>query len=257
MKKFIYSWNPNSNSAKILSTELGVQRIKHKESNYHPSKKKIILNWGCSHLPGFLHTNAGTCRCINSPIRVAIASNKLLCLRHLQEDGVSIPRFTEDRGVAQKLLDGGKPIVVRHVLTGNSGEGIELLEAGIPAVVPKAPLYTVYLGKIDEYRVHVMNDEVLSVQRKARNLNVPDEDINWKIRNTTGGFIFARNEGKDIPNRVEEVALNAMDSLALDFGAVDVIWNRNGAFVLEVNTAPGLTGTTIEDYVDGFKRHFP
>jgi glutathione synthase/RimK-type ligase-like ATP-grasp enzyme len=42
----------------------------------------------------------------------------------------------------------------------------------------------------------------------------------------------------------------------LDFGAVDVIWNerQQRAYVLEINSAPGLEGTTIDDYVRYFGR---
>jgi D-alanine-D-alanine ligase-like ATP-grasp enzyme len=44
----------------------------------------------------------------------------------------------------------------------------------------------------------------------------------------------------------------------LDFGAVDVIWNekQQRAYVLEVNTAPGLEGQTVDDYARGIKENF-
>ncbi|MNY81884.1 hypothetical protein D3C86_2236870 [compost metagenome] len=50
----------------------------------------------------------------------------------------------------------------------------------------------------------------------------------------------------------------AVNALGLDFGAADVIWNdhRKQAFVLEVNTAPGLTGTTLEKYAKALKEIF-
>jgi D-alanine-D-alanine ligase-like ATP-grasp enzyme len=47
----------------------------------------------------------------------------------------------------------------------------------------------------------------------------------------------------------------AIKSLGLDFGAIDMIYNerRNQYYVLEVNTACGLTGTTLDKYVEVFK----
>jgi D-alanine-D-alanine ligase-like ATP-grasp enzyme len=44
-------------------------------------------------------------------------------------------------------------------------------------------------------------------------------------------------------------------ALGLDFGAADVLFNarRNQAYVLEVNTAPGLEGQTVNDYAEAFK----
>ena len=41
----------------------------------------------------------------------------------------------------------------------------------------------------------------------------------------------------------------------LTFGAIDVIWNEHQqkAFVLEINTAPGIEGTTVEKYAAKFR----
>ena len=53
----------------------------------------------------------------------------------------------------------------------------------------------------------------------------------------------------------EQEATAAVEALCLDFGAVDVVWNatKNKAFVLEVNTAPGVEGTTLEEYKEYFE----
>jgi len=54
------------------------------------------------------------------------------------------------------------------------------------------------------------------------------------------------------------VALAAVSALGLDFGAVDIIYNEheNQYYVLEVNTAPGLEGTTVEKYAEAFAKEF-
>jgi glutathione synthase/RimK-type ligase-like ATP-grasp enzyme len=46
--------------------------------------------------------------------------------------------------------------------------------------------------------------------------------------------------------------LAAVSALGLDFGAVDIIWNEreDKCYVLEVNTAPGLQGSTLENYAN-------
>jgi len=48
--------------------------------------------------------------------------------------------------------------------------------------------------------------------------------------------------------------LASVMALGLDFGAVDIVYNENDnkAYVLEINTAPGLSGTTLEKYVEVF-----
>ena len=49
-------------------------------------------------------------------------------------------------------------------------------------------------------------------------------------------------------------AFNQIEGLT--FGSVDVIYNehRDKAYVLEVNTASGLSGETVDDYVKMFGR---
>src|SRR5690606_32924060 len=79
--------------------------------------------------------------------------------------------------------------------------------------------------------------------------------VNFMIRNHRNGFIFQRNE-ITIPADVEVQATKAFEASGLDFGAVDVIWNEHEgrAYVLEINSAPGLEGTTLDNYVAAFKR---
>ena len=90
-------------------------------------------------------------------------------------------------------------------------------------------------------------------QRKARRLDVPDEEVNWKVRNHDNGFIF-QIEDFDLPEDCEKQAIAAVEALDLDFGAVDVVYNgkEQKAYVLEVNSAPGLSGTTLDKYVEVF-----
>jgi D-alanine-D-alanine ligase-like ATP-grasp enzyme len=142
----------------------------------------------------------------------------------------------------------------RTLLQANSGKGIVVAEKA--ADVVRAPLYTKYVKKKDEYRIHVLRKpgkepEVISVQRKAKRHDA--EDVDFKIRNLANGFVFVR-EGVVPPDDVNRQAIEAIKTTGLAFGAVDVIWNEHlgQAFVLEVNTAPGLEGQTVEDYANAF-----
>jgi len=116
----------------------------------------------------------------------------------------------------------------------------------------RAPLYVRYVPKQDEYRVHVAFGRVIAVQRKARRTDV--ENPNWQIRNHANGFVFAR-EGVQAPIAVIDQAVAAVAAMGLDFGGVDVIWNdrRRAAYVLEINTACGLEGQTVNDYAEAFR----
>jgi D-alanine-D-alanine ligase-like ATP-grasp enzyme len=123
----------------------------------------------------------------------------------------------------------------------------------------EAPLYTVYVPKKMEFRVHVFkgNDAsfIVDIQRKIKK---PDAEVkDWKIRNLDNGFIYARNGVEEIvPEDVRVQARCAFDLSGLDFGAVDVIFNegQGRAYVLEINTAPGISGTTVENYADAFRK---
>jgi glutathione synthase/RimK-type ligase-like ATP-grasp enzyme len=50
------------------------------------------------------------------------------------------------------------------------------------------------------------------------------------------------------------MAVHCVSALGLDFGAVDVIENKKGSWILEVNTAPGLEGQTLEVYRSAFEQ---
>lgn len=248
----IFPYKAGSASAKALAEALGVERIKAEGSKFKGAAHKTILNWGCSKLPAEILK----CRVLNSPESVSKASNKLSFFKAMAKAGVSIPRFTEAMDEVEKMMEEGKTVVARTILNGHSGAGIVLIEPEDDEIT-HAPLYVEYVPKKQEYRIHVFQGEVVDVQRKARKADVPDDQVNWKIRNLANGFIFARNEealGK-VPEDVLDQAKAAVVACGLDFGAVDVIFNdkHKKAYVLEINTAPGLAGGTLEGYVNRLK----
>ncbi len=246
----VYAYKPGSQSAKALSLGLDAKRIKHEGSKLKGRANKVVINWGSSTLPA----EVAKCTVINASEAVSKASNKLSFFKAM-EGIVSVPTFVTERAEALKLVQEGNTVVARTILNGNSGAGIVLVENEEQLV--DAPLYTVYVPKKQEYRVHVFRGQVLDVQRKARKQDVPDDEVNWKIRNMANGFIFARGEDAlgQVPQDVIDQAVLAVETLGLDFGAADVIYNdkQAKAYVLEVNTAPGLSGTTLDNYVKAFK----
>jgi glutathione synthase/RimK-type ligase-like ATP-grasp enzyme len=177
---------------------------------------------------------------------VAEASNKLTCFNLLEAAAVRTPEWTTNQEVAQAWLDDGDEVVIRTVLNGHSGRGIVLAsEEGMC----RAPLYTKYVKKKHEYRVHVVGDRVVDIQQKRKSTAV--EDVNYKIRSHDNGFVFCRENIDDNPDVCAQ-AVAALQATSLDFGAVDVIWNekRREAYVLEINTAPGMEGATVNNYAE-------
>lgn len=241
-KLFVYPYMKGSKSVRALR-EAGFKTIKLEGSRYRGRQRKLVLNWGSSKLPEEVMKS----RVVNNHIAVRWAADKLMSFKAMQLAGVSVPRFSESLQEAVEMLKDGE-VVVRTVLNGHSGKGI-IIASGEEELV-EAPLYVQYVKKKKEFRVHVFNGKVIDVQRKARKLDVPDDDVNWKVRNLEGGFIYARGDVEE-DERMEEESIKAVQSLGLDFGAVDVIYNEreDKYYVLEVNTAPGLTGTTLEKYI--------
>ena len=238
----VYPYRQGSRSAGRLALILGGRVLKTEGSTYSPRQGDTIINWGSSQCP-YVFSPA---RVLNPPAKISLAANKLLSFQALAAANVPIPAFAADRS----SVSWEGTTVVRHKLTGHSGEGIEIVEPGTE--LPAAPLYVEYVKKEDEYRVHIIGESITTVQRKARDKS--NENPNWQVRNHANGFVFVR-EGVDPPACVRDAATGAIAALGLDFGAVDVIYNRKSgkAYVLEVNTAPGMEGTTIQEYADGFR----
>lgn len=244
----IYPYNEYSASAKALSRALGIKRIKHKG---RALKLNVpVINWGASSVKRGIDAPY----VLNHPDVVKKAANKLQTFRAL--DGYCpIPQYTTSKKEASKWLAKGVIVVERHKLTGHSGEGIRLVHKDDEnsSLSDDAKLYVKYIAKTDEYRLHVFRNEVFFVQRKARNKDVADDKVNWQVRNHGNGFIYAHID-VDVPDEAKQAAIMAVNHLGLDFGAVDMIYNakRNTYYVLEVNTACGLAGETLNKYVEVF-----
>lgn len=260
MRVRILPYKQGSASAKALATEVGGKVLKLEGSKFKYKTGDLIINWGNS------KTAVGV-PLLNYPNKIAAVSDKLLFFKeHSNED--YLPEFWVDKDA---IPDDAFPVVCRTVLNGHSGAGIVIAD-DCNSLVP-APLYVKYMKKKDEYRIHVgrkwhdygvgtavaigvegeFSYHVISVQRKARKLGVPDEEVNWQVRNYKNGFVYVRENVKP-PQEVLKAATAALEKSGLDFGAVDVIWNDKNkkAYVLEINTAPGLEGQTVKDYAAYF-----
>lgn len=242
----VIPYKPGSRSAKALAGALGGRRLRLEGSNFTPQDGDIIINWGKANLV----LNSWGEFTLNNPTTVALMGNKLQFFQHMQEKDY-VPTFWT---VQADIPDDAFPVVCRTILSGHSGAGIRIADTRSGLV--HCHLYVRYVKKKHEYRVHVgmRNDEpvIIAVQRKSRRTECTDP--NWRVRNLDGGFIYRRH-GFTAPQQVIDVAKDCLASSGLDFGAVDVIWNEHQekAYVLEINTAPGLEGTTISDYAEFFQ----
>ena len=248
----IYPYKQGSNSAKLLGEALKFKRIRLEGSSFRGGKSKFVINWGASSVSD----EVNKCIVLNEPEAVAVASNKRLFFEAVVGE-VNIPEFTTDNTVAKSWIEEGKIVIVREKLTGHSAEGLVVLEdvdAWDTYNHNNSKLYVKYIPKKDEFRVHVVCGKVVDVRRKSLRSDFNAHYANWKVRNHANGFIFAKG-GFEVPDKVLEESVKATMVCGLDFGAVDVVWNNflQKAFVLEINTAPGLEGSTVDSYANGFK----
>lgn len=251
---YIYPYNQASESVKALRAAMdGLKIIRREGSKFKGGADKVVINWGCSALPEEVMKS----EIINRPEAVAIAANKKLFFDKVK-GVVSIPEYTEDKTVAFFWIQEGRTVFAREKLNGNSGDGITILDS--QAVFndydhSKSKIYVKYVPKKDEYRIHVANGEVVDKQRKALRNGLDRSQANFRIRNLDGGFVFVR-EGVSPPQQVIDESVKAIEACGLDFGAVDVIWNdyQQKAYVLEINTAPGLAGSTVDTYVQALAK---
>lgn len=245
MTIWVYSGIRPSNGAKELSKFPGFKRLR---VGKFVKAGDIFVNWGTSaELDGLINNTT----ILNKVEAVKTASNKLTAFELFCKEQVkSVPWCApEDEDCLMEWQEQKATIIGRQTLTGHSGHGIIIMGPGEP--IQPALLYTKYIFKVHEYRVHVVCGAVVDTQMKIRDPHkVP---LSWKVRSHENGFIFARNNVSVSPER-DKLAIDACAALGLDFGAVDIVEDKNGClYVLEANTAPGLEGQTITSYADAFR----
>lgn len=250
----LYPYRMGSESAKALAGLLQVKRVRG-DGLYAPLPSTTIVNWGNGRAPNWRRNPR---QMLNKPTAVNIASNKLLSFQAFKNAGIRTPEFTTDISVARRWLTSGTTVVERHVLRGNSGEGIRIVnldDTEVDSIITSALLYTKFIKKTAEFRVHVFKGEVIDYIQKLKttSANRP-ANFNPYVSSINMGWVFSRTEALDLPV-VKQIALRAVAALGLDFGAVDVMYLDGQAYVLEVNTSPGLAGTTLVKYGNALRRH--
>lgn len=255
-----------------IAHEIGVKRVRSSSAGFD-FRGHTVLNWGLSvYITNCIYnclSNADTI--INQPVCVGVASNKADFL-----DAIG-PTFglesTMDESVVLSWLNDGITVICRETLTGYGGQGIHIIdpdedEFNIEAILGDCGLFTKYFNGRYEFRVHVGKHsdgsyKPFSIQRKG--LAHPEQNnSNSMVRNHENGYVFIRNENVK-PESVQQEHFDrmlaacslAIEIVGLDFAAIDVRMKRNGEFkILEANTAPGLSGTTLEDYARFFRENY-
>jgi len=201
----------------------------------------VIINVGSSKK---FHKNCKVY--INHPMDVNTTIDKLKAFNKLKGK-VNIPKYTND---INKTLSLKLPIYERHSLRGTQGTGINVVTNY--AELSKAPLYVEGLDVVREYRVIVVNKDVVSTT-----LKVPKHSVKCSsIRNLANGWKYTYKLYSNVETYgVGLLAKQTINVLGLHFGAVDIVVDINNKYyVLEVNSAFGLGRNNLKKFTVSIKK---
>lgn len=107
--------------------------------------------------------------------------------------------------------------------------------------------YVCYVPTIREHRLHVFNGASIRVQMKVPRVENPHP----RFRSHQNGwkFVSGPEYTAQVPRGARDMAKRAVSTMGYVFGAVDIGVTTDGApIVWEVNTQPGVEGTTADAY---------
>jgi len=196
----------------------------------------IAIRWGTrEEMP----TNKGTI-VYNTAKAIKNATNKKLSREIFIENNVQCPQLVTPQNFNTNML----PIIARPFVH-SKGRNFVTLNTRTEFINHYRSnrnrwYYSEFVDKDREFRIHAGHGKALAVMEKVR---PSDDKIAWnRAQNDTDPFTYIQWSQVDTQNLkcVIDVALQAISSLGLDFGGVDVMYKDGQAWVLEVNTSPTL-----------------
>lgn len=241
-KYFIYPYTQHSAGSIMLAEELDGKRVKLHDSHYTHKPENILINWGNGNCPYPTALNPSTA--------ILGVIDKVKFFKTLYGTGLIPPvAFSLQEAKANLSF----PIVCRTLTEEKDGEGIVIADKATDLV--SAKLYTQYIDKTSEYRIHMgrnQQGEIIVICRQKKYLT---EAFKGDKRVWTGSETkLAYIETAVAP--VIAVARAAFEKFPeLTFGAFDIVYNNSTetAYVLEINSAPMMNTDTTKAYGDFFR----
>jgi hypothetical protein len=204
-----------------------------------------LIRWGNSEACRFKPDNV-----INKRDAVRRATNKLEALVALADAGVAVPMLWRATDRVTEY-----PVLGRRT---NHTQGRDVVLCLQPMDVARAAHegcshFTLLVPKLREFRVHCFNNKIIKISEKV--LTEPDK-YNPVVWNYESGFTFReiRPIAEVFVEKLHYSALTAIQTLGLDFGAVDVIMsNYDSFYCLEVNTGPSLSEASLGIYAQAIQ----
>lgn len=293
-KKDVYLWcsGPTDQTGSLLADRLGISWGTKK-----PDLKNLLLliGWGTKTKN---QINLKKIPVINHPDKIHKNRDKLNALRTMKKINIAVPNFVSANVALNELRKTTNRTVKLPVIgrtkfhQGGKGMWICPTIGQVRSAINEGAEYFQNLIDIDkEYRVHVVNGEVVYVAKKtqrskeemreafvrkeferqkvlAEKSHDPFNEADVKrilerqasrmvvdhlVRSNTRGWKFSRVTKYD--KDITTISIQAVKALGLQFGAVDCCTDNNGnAWIIEVNTGPGLEGSSLEAYINKFTK---
>lgn len=237
---FLLYHDSTDTTGRKLGQYLGIDHGKQVSGEYD-----TLIRWGSRVHAGMAQPNT----VLNERRAIGNSSDKYGALEQLSDNDVPVPRFTKRR---ERLGPSSDDYITYPALgreqSHSQGTDIELILQQRDAYLTDNHHFVDYIPTELEYRMHVIDGEVIKVHEKRQRHEAENHAY---IRNYETGYVFL-NPRERPP--ADSIALDAVDALGLDFGAVDVIRAEESGdeYVLEVNSAPSLDENNLRRYGDTF-----
>lgn len=258
----INPYKNGSRGAGSIKKELRKMKLECYTMQRTPNRKNaLIINWGNSE---FNYPLANTMAIVNDPYQVSLMSNKVRFFENTSHHK-EVLEWTRNPETAEKW---NSVVFARTLIEASGGKGIvvwnpeEYSKGGLS--LPHAPLYTRYVPKTHEYRLHMarsLRGEDFTCMLAQRKVFIKTAErpapLDWKVRSHDNGFIF---QSQPALERVPAAVMNAAHHVMVEcfpkmhFAALDVMYHdkRDQAWVIEGNTAPGLENNSVKIYAEYF-----
>jgi len=282
----IYIWYSGATdlTGKNLMKELDVDGGTKK-----PSKKKIVIGWGTK-IKENIGSLGKNVKVLNHPDQIRANRNKFKALQLMREAGnVPVADFYTVDDV-NNHMDQLPLVGRRNYHQGGKGFWLCLTKDHVRRAVNEgAQYFQKYIPIKDEYRLHMFDGKCIYAAKKVERGNMKEafiEQQKEKARNaaerkgmqiddTTLDFLLSRlsEEQQEHPDHIVksntrgwkfskvktpkkalvDACTSALSAIKLDFGAVDCCIDEDGnPWIIEVNTGPGLKGSSLEAWTKAF-----
>lgn len=291
LKKDVYLWFSGATdiTGKKLMEELGIDGGREKPK----TSKKMVIGWGAKTKDDIAFTNMEVLNHPNKIRANRNKFTTLQTLGATKNTVAPFVKATDViQAIDDNKSPICLPLVGRtNYHQGGKGFWLCLTKSQVKSAIDEgAQYFQNYIDIVDEYRIHVFDGKTICAQKKVKRTDVEEayvtqhaekigniadknkkkldkatldyalgrlakehSNVDMIVRSNRRGWKFSHV--KKFDTGMEKLAINALKAVGLNFGAVDCCIDEAGRpWIIEINSGPGLDGTTFKAYADEFKR---